>query len=201
MEVYYKWQNGQKVKMTSREVKAYVMKVNNWTSEQYVKQRDILKNKLSAYESYQQSRGVNVEKQSATSLLFKEAKAKKTYGADYKPSMKMQQIKSFSAYSITKGRQMAQSNERYQQRQKTKYNDYVQQRFGGLIASNPTAQKIDEMIDDPVKKEQALTDFANKLGAKISEDEKVEANEAIPVSSETYGSGEEIDFDIEDYLE
>ncbi len=205
MEKYYKWQNGKKVKMTSREVKAYIMKVNNWTSEQYTKQRDIFKNKLGAYESYQRSRGVAVEHQSPTALLFKEAKAKQTYGVEYTPSMKMQQIRSFSAYSVTKGRQLAQgettSARRYQERQKSAYGDYVQRRFGGLIDNNPVAQKIDAMIDDPVKKEKALSDLADKLNAKITEDEKVEANEAIPVSSETYGSGDEIDFDISEYLD
>ena len=52
-----------------------------------------------------------------------------------------------------------------------------------------------------LKKEKALSDLADKLNAKITEDEKVEANEAIPVSSETYGSGDEVDFDISEYLD
>ena len=146
MEKYYKWKNGKKITMSSREVKQFIMEQNGWTAETYRKQYDIFKNKLNAYESYQRSRGVAVEHQSTTALLFKEAKSKKIYGKDYKPSMKMQQIKSFSAYSITKGRQLAQgesaSARRYQAKETAKYEAYVQRRFGGLIESNPTAQKI-----------------------------------------------------------
>lgn len=205
MEKYYQWKNGKKVAMTSKEVKQYIMKQNNWTAETYRKQYGIFKNKLNAYESYQRSRGVSVEHQSTTALLFKEAKSKQFYGEEYKPSMKMQQIKSFSAYSITKGRQLAQgesaSAKRYQAKETAKYDAYIQQRFGGFIESNPTAQKIDEMIKDPVKKEKALSELADKLNAKITDDEVKEAGEAIPVSTEHYGSSDEIDFDISDYLD
>ena len=205
MEKFYKWKNGKKVAMSSKEVKQFIMKQNGWTAETYRKQYDIFKNKLNAYESYQRSRGVAVEHQSTTALLFKEAKSKKTYGNDYKPSMKMQQIKSFSAYSITKGRQLAQgdsaSARRYQAKETAKYEAYVQRRFGGLIESSPTAQKIDELIKDPVKKERALSELANKLNAKITDDEVKEAAEAIPISTEHYGSSDEIDIDISEYLD
>lgn len=205
MEKYYKWKNGKKVAMSSREVKQFIMEQNGWTAETYRKQYDIFKNKLNAYESYQRSRGVAVEHQSTTALLFKEAKSKKTYGNDYKPSMKMQQIKSFSAYSITKGRQLAQgesaSARRYQAKETAKYEAYVQRRFGGLIESNPKAQEINELIKDPVKKEKALSELANKLNAKITDDEVKEAGEAIPISTEHYGSSDEIDFDISEYLD
>lgn len=205
MEKYYKWKNGKKVAMSSREVKQFIMEQNGRTAETYRKQYDIFKNKLNAYESYQRSRGVAVEHQSTTALLFKEAKSKRTYGNDYKPSMKMQQIRSFSAYSITKGRQLAQgetaSARRYQAKETAKYEAYVQRRFGGLIDSNPTAQKIDELIKDPVKKEKALSELANKLNAKITDDEVKEAAEAIPISTEHYGSSDEIDIDISQYLD
>ena len=205
MEKFYKWKNGKKVAMSSREVKQFIMEQNGWTAETYRKQYDIFKNKLNAYESYQRSRGVDVEHQSTTALLFKEAKSKKTYGNDYKPSMKMQQIKSFSAYSITKGRQLAQgdsaSARRYQAKETAKYEAYVQRRFGDLIESNPTAQEINELIKDPVKKEKALSELANKLHAKITDDEVKEASEAIPISTEHYGSSDEIDFDISQYLD
>lgn len=205
MEKYYQWKNGKKVAMTSKEVKQYIMKQNNWTAETYRKQYDIFKNKLNAYESYQRSRGVAVEHQSTTALLFKEAKSKQFYGDEYKPSMKMQQIKSFSAYSITKGRQLAQgetkSAKRYQEKETAKYEAYVQQRFGGFIESNPTAQKIDAMVKDPVKKEKALSELADKLNAKITDDEVKEEGEAIPISTEHYGSSDEIDIDISKYLD
>ena len=46
----HKIQEHVKVKMTSSEVKSYIMRVNNWTSEQYRKQYDLTKNKLRAYQ-------------------------------------------------------------------------------------------------------------------------------------------------------
>ena len=194
-----------KTEMSSKEVKAFIMQQNGWTAETYRKQYDIFKNKLNAYESYQASRGVAVEHQSVTAVLFKEARSKQLYGDEYKPSQKMQQIRSFSAHSITKGRQLAQgesaSARRYQAKETAKYEEYIQKRFGGFIENNPKAKAIAEAISDPVKREKALSAYADKVNAHITDEEVKEANEAIPVSSETYGSGDEVDFDISEYLD
>lgn len=198
-ETFYKYQNGQRIKMTSREVKTYIMKVNGWTSEQYNKQYDITRNKLRAYEAYERKSGRSTETQSVQSLLFKEAKAKKRMGAEYTPSIKMQRIRSFTSVSSGKAGQKALTGKRYTQRRAKTYEDATFKQFKGLINNNPQARYIYESISDPVKREQALTDFANQLGAKINEQDIVNENEAIPFG-ETYGSSDEIDFDIEDYL-
>lgn len=219
-ETFYKYQNGQRVKMTNREVKAYIMKANNWTSEQYRKQYDIFKNKLRAYESYRQAQGVETKQQSVVSVLFKEAKAKKQYGADYTPSRKMQQIRQFSAYSITKGRQMAIMNDNYNTRQTKLYGEYIRGRFGsydpndptkneGFIGQNKGAQEIvkafikkSQETGNPVnyaKMEKALSDYANKVHATMDESEKIRDSQAIPYG-ETSGSGDEEDFDVTPYL-
>lgn len=209
----YKWTtksvNGERqneqVKVKPREAKAYIMKVNGWTAEEYRKHYDIFKNKLRAYESFKRSRGISVEPQSVVEILYKQASAKKREGTDYKPSQKMQQIEQFSAVSITKGRQLAQSNERYQRKVEERYEAYIKTRFGdvesgtGLIAKNKQAQKIAEEITDPVKREQALADFADKLHEQMKESKKTAEGEAIS-SGETFGSNDEIDFDIEQYL-
>lgn len=191
------------VKMTSREVKAYVMEQNGWTSDQYRKQYDILKNKVRAYESFRKSQGIKEQPQNIVKMLYSEAKSKARYGEDYKPSQKMQQIKRFSAYSITKGRQLAQE-ERYQRRETAKYEAYVSKRFEGFIRDNAGAKKIADAIVNPVKREQALADYADKLNYRIEEDIKeqtrIAENGGIP-ANETYGSNDEIDFDISDYLE
>lgn len=198
-ETFYKYQNGQRIKMTSREVKTYIMKVNGWTSEQYNKQYDITRNKLRAYEAYERKSGRSTETQSVQSLLFKEAKAKKRMGAEYTPSIKMQRIRSFTSVSSGKAGQKALTGKRYTQRRAKTYEDATYKQFKGLINNNPQAKAIYNAISDPVKREQALTDFANQLGAKINEQDIVNENEAIPFG-ETYGSTDEIDFDIEDYL-
>lgn len=197
----YTTKNGKpaQVAMTSKEVKAYVMKQNGWTSEQYRKQYDILKNKVRAYESFRKSQGISEQPQNIVKMLYAEAKSKARYGSDYKPSEKMQQIKGFSAYSITKGRQLAKQ-EKYTQKQTAKYDAYVSTRFEGLIRDNAGAKRIAEAIKNPVMREKALSDYADKLGIKIAEDQKDAEQSGIP-ANETYGSNDEIDFDISDYLE
>ena len=199
-ETYYKYQNGQRVKMTNREVKPYIMKVNGWTTEQYNKQYDIMRNKLRAYEAYERQSGRQVTSQSVQGLLFKEAKAKKRMGTDYTPSIKMQRIRSFTSVSSGTAGQRALQGTRYRQRRAKTYEDATYKQFKGLINNNPQAKRIYESISDPVKREQAMADYANKLGAKINEQDEVNESEAIPFG-ETYGSTDEIDFDIEDYLD
>ena len=199
MPQFYKYVKGQRVAMTNREVKSYIMKQNGWTSEQYKKQYWLTRNKLRAYESYERASGRRVNEQSTRELLFKEAKAKQRMGKEYKPSIKMQRIKSFTSVSSGKAGQRALQGKTYMERRARTYQDATYKQFKGLINSNPQARSIYESIKDPVKREQALTAFANKLGAKINEQDEVIESEAIPFG-ETYGSSDEIDFDIEDYL-
>lgn len=205
--------------LTSREVKAYIMKQNNWTKEQYQKEYDIFKNKLRAYESYTQAQGAKTKKESVVEVLYKEAKAKQLYGPKYEPSQKMKQIRGFSAYSITKGRQLAKQTN-YQERQSRKYGRYITKRFGrvdikdpskstGLIGANKGAQEIVKAFKDDARKkgepinyakmEEALTDYANKLGAKVDDKDQVQTPDNLP-AGEVYGSDEQIDFDIDAYL-
>lgn len=211
MAEFYRWQNGKQKKLTTHEVKQYIMRANNWTADQYQKQYDIFKNKLRAYESFKEAQGATVARQSVVSVLFKEAKAKKQYGSSYKPSRQMQQIRSFSAYSITKGRTKAKQTD-YQAQQQAKYDRYVSSRFGeedGFIKSNKGAQRIVERFKEEaertgqpvnyVRMEEALSAYANKVHAKIDENDKVQDRQAVP-SGETYGSGDEVDFDIDAYL-
>ena len=206
---FYKYKDGLKVPMTTREVKAFIMKQNNWTTEQYRKNYDIFKNKLRAYESYQSAQGVKVAQQSVVEVLFKEAKSKQLYGSSYRPSMKMQQIQSFKAYSITRGRSMTAS-ERYITRENLKYESYINNRFGGLISQNKGAKSIETLFKEEaklnghpvnyVKMEKALTDYANKMHAKIDEEGTVQDNEAIAYGEASGSPDAYVEFDIEAYL-
>lgn len=199
-ETFYKYVGGNRVKMTNREVKAYIMKENRWTSEQYNKQYDILRNKLRSYEAYEKASGRAVKEQSVQSLLFKEAKARQRMGRDYSPSIKMQRIRSFTSVSSGRAGQRALTGRLYMERRATTYEDATYKQFKGLVESNKQAELIYKSIKDPVKREKALTDFANKMHAKINEQDEVIESEAIPFG-ETYGSTDVIDFDIEDYLD
>ena len=198
-ETFYKYSNGQKVKMTNKEVKQYIMKVNKWTSDQYNKQYDIIRNKLRAYESYEKASGKKVEAQSVQGLLYKEARAKKREGVNYKPSIKMQRIRSFTSVSSGKKGQEALTHKKYMSRRTAMYEDATYKQFSGLINNNSQARFIYESIKDPVKREKALADYANMIKAKINEQDEIEENEAIPFG-ETYGSDTAFDFDITPYL-
>ena len=160
-----------KVAMTSREVKAFIMRINGWTAEEYQKNYDIFKNKLRAYEAVE-AQGGNVKKQSVVDVLYAEAKSKELYGADYKPSEKMKRIRATSAYSITKGRKKAQE-QAYLEKERKKYEGYIKKDYGGLIdwANNPKndsviaaqVRKLIEEGQDPIKVHAGLSALATEF--------------------------------------
>lgn len=198
----YRTIKGKQVKISTRELKATIMKANNWTAEQYRKQYDLFKNKLRAYESYRGAHlGLTREEvkktwQSPQELLYKAAKAKLKYGADYEPSEQMKRIQSFSAESITKGWKKAQDFEStYSQRRAGIFAASTQFAFKDLIDKVPKAAEIDEAIEDPVRKEEALKALAEHIKAKMTPTGAFQ-------SGETYGSDEAgDDFDFEEWLE
>ena len=153
-------------KVTARQKKAYIMKVNNWTSDQYRKQYDLFKNKLRAYESYRKAHGADVQIQSPQELLYKQAKAMKREGAAYQPSLEMKRIQSFSAVSITKGRKLAADlGSEYTRRRAAAFERITSKAFEGLIRNVPKAAEIAEQIKDPVKREEALKALADHIHA------------------------------------
>ena len=198
----YRTIKGKQVKISTRELKATIMKANNWTAEQYRKQYDLFKNKLRAYESYRGSHlGLTREEvkktwQSPQELLYKAAKAKLKYGADYEPSEQMKRIQRFSAESITKGWKKAQDFEStYSQRRAGIFAASTQYSFKDFIEKVPKAKEIDEAIEDPVRKEEALKALADHIKAKMTPTGAIQMGE-------TYGSDEAgDDFDFEEWLE
>ena len=196
----YETKNGVRIEKTSREVKNYIMKINNWTSSQYDKQYDIFKNKLRAFENYERQHGVETKKQSPAQLLYKEARSKEIHGEDYRPSIKMKRIRSFTSVSSGKAGQKALQGRRYQERRTKLYEDATNKAFEKFIEKNLGAKEIAKSILDPVKREKALIAYAEKVKAKIDEEGKAQENEAIPYG-ETFGSTDVLDFDLSPYLE
>ena len=193
MAIYRKIK-GETVKVKPSEVKATIMRANNWTADQYKKQYDIFKNKLRAFEAFE---GTG-QKQSAVELLYKQAKAKIRMGADYQPSIKMQRINAFTSVSSGKASKLLE-NEMYRSRREATYSSATYKQFEGLIAKNAKAKEIYDTIKDPVQREKALTDYANKLHAKLDEEGKTQENEAIPYG-ETFGSDNTVEFDYNEYM-
>ena len=172
------------------------MRANNWTAEQYRKQYDIFKNKLRAFESFKKAHGVNVTPQSPQEMLYKQAKAKLNYGDQYEPSLQMQRIQSFSAVSITKGRRLAENLEStYSKKRAATYEQTTQRGFEEFIQKVPMAKEINETIEDPVKKEEALKALAEHIKAKQKPTGEV-------ISGEQFGSDAAAeDFDYSEWLD
>ena len=195
----YKTVKGQRVAVSAREVKSYVMKINNWTEAEYNQERYKLKNRLRTYEAYA---GVPTNKaQSPTTLLYFEAKRKDQAGAKYKPSAEMQRIKGFSGYGSASAIQKALASPKARRAMDIQYTQATLSRFAGLIEASPKAKEIAEKVTDPVKREQALRDYANALGIARTEARKELEQSAIPIGyGEMFGYAEVDDFDYSSYI-
>lgn len=182
-------------KISRKAMKATIMRAHGWTNEQYRKQYDIFKNRLRAYESYKSAQGADVKSQSPQELLYRQAKAMMREGPNYEPSIEMKRIQSFSAVSITKGRQAAaREGSIYNQRRAAIFQRATDAAFAGFIRDVPKAQEIMATITNPVQREEALKALAEHIHAK-------QAPKGEVFSGETYGSdvaGE--DFDFSDYI-
>lgn len=198
MKKIYKIVDGEQVALKASEVKNFIMKVNNWNAEEYQKEYDIFKNKLRTLENFE---GVpKAERESPVELLYKQAKAKKRYGSDYQPSIKLQRILNTSAYSSSpKRQQQLLKNQSYVERLQKRYRESTNKAFKGLLEKNPVAKEIDEKIKDPVQREKALIDLADKLHARINEQGVIQDLGGIPFG-ESVGSSDGIDFDLTPYL-
>lgn len=192
--------------ITRKEMRQTIMAANDWTADQYRKQYDIFKNKLRFYEEVQRSRGVDVEQQSPQELLYKIARAKQRFGADYEPSQEVEQIQAVTAHSISKGRKIAEqaTGKSYQ----AAVSKIVNIRFKGFIDYYDKAEEITKAITDPVAQEAALTAFATYLHERqprTGKDKGAPKKKGAGgfVQGETFGSGDADsgdDFDFSEWL-
>ena len=136
----YQTRNGVRVALTAREIKSYVMKERGWTSDQYSKEYDKLRNRLRAYEAFQRQSGVSAEAQSPASILYFESRTRRREGAEYQPSLELQRIKSFP--SISSGKALGRALERRSETFARRYAETTSKVFEGLIAANPVAAEI-----------------------------------------------------------
>lgn len=193
----YQTRNGVRVTLTSRDIKAFVMKERGWTSEQYNKEYDKLRNRVRAYEGFQRASGVEVEKQSPAAILYFESRAMKLQKEKYRPTIELERLYSFP--TISSGKALTKRLENNIEKFQSIYLAGTVAKFAGLLEANPKAMEIFSKIDDPVIIERALTDYANKLYAQIKKYHDDQAIAAIPFG-QAVGSDTAIDFDIEEYL-
>ena len=191
----YKVKAGQQIKVSASEIKKTIMKVNRWSAKTYNKKRYLFKNKLRTYEAFTKSKTA----QSPVELLYKQALAKKREGRNYHPSLKMKRIMKLTAYGnkgrisygLARPKKALELNEAFSRATRAK--------FGNFIAANPGAQKIWDEVTDPVKREQALADYADAVHAKMAADEKIVAGSAIPFG-DVAGTPDVVDFDLTPYM-
>lgn len=193
-----KYAKGGATPLSPKAVKEYVMKVRGWTSEQYIKERDILKNKLRAYESLTRAQGGSVESQSPSTLLYRQARAMKKHGADYKPSAQLRAIEATPAYSISKGRKVAKNAESAGYK---RFNDRIEKQvksdFANFINTHPQAQAIVKKYSgNGVKLKEALKTYSGQV--KVASKNGVPKDETSPEEfGEVAGSPDKVEFDYD----
>lgn len=198
----YKVAKGEQVKVSPSDVKKTIMDANGWTESEYRKNYDLFKNKLRAYEALMQSQGQKVAKQSPVEVLYKEAQTKRKMvkkGKKYVPSAKMKIIRKMPAMSITQGKKATRRTS-YVERRKADIGKITDAAFQNLIENNPKAAEIAAAIDDPIRRAQALADYADEIHAAIETQKEQIENSAIPFG-ETFGSDVELDFDYSVYID
>lgn len=187
------------IPISASKVKKYVMKVRGWTSEQYIKERDILKNKLRAYETLTRAQGGKVESQSPSTLLYRQARSMKKYGADYVPTAQMRAIQATPAYSITKGRKVAKNTESAGYK---RFNERIESQakrdFENFIKLHPQAQAIVEKYSGSgVKLKEALKSYAESVKAKMKEGQPKKGESSANEQGEVVGSPDKVEFDYD----
>ena len=175
-----------------------IAQLRNWSKTRTQKEIARLNYGLRKLRKLEGERDFN--KQSGSQLLYSITKSQKRYGEEYSPSESVR----FLYKILPKKRKVVSGKQPAIKTRKYTINLYTQRTFNqfeGFIAVNKKAQEIVEKIKDPVKRDKALADLANKIHAKRNEQERVERESIIPISNEIVGSDTtDIDFDIDDYL-
>lgn len=191
------FKNGKEI--TRNQAVQEIAQLRNWSKTRTQKEIARLNYGLRKLRKFEGEREFN--KQSGLQLLYSITKSKKRYGEEYKPTESVKLL-----YKILPKQRKATGEKRQATRNIRKqtinlFKQRTQNQFGGFIKANKKAQEIVEKIKDPVKRDKALADLANKIKAKRNEQEKIERESIIPISNEIVGSDTtDIDFDIEDYL-
>lgn len=201
----FKTVNGQAVKMSAKEIKSYTLKVRGWTSEQYKKYYDILKNKTRSYEAFAREAGFEIETISVAELIYYESKGIERVGSKY-TTPKLKLIKSFQSISSGKTLKSKLKDEKFKSKIYKNQLKSLIDKFGYLASSNDTIYKLvyETLYDfdgneiNPFLREKMILDFLVKY--KKPTKKKKQAN-AIPVEDFSDGSYEELsDAEFSDFL-
>lgn len=201
----YKTIKGEKVELTAKQVKADIMQIRGWTSEEYQRQYDITRNQLRAYEGFLRQKGEFVHPESPAAFLFKEAKAMQRYGADYTPTQRTAAVRATTSVSSGKAltkllTSKSKAAKAARGRQYRQIADQTQRNFARFIETVPQAQEIVREIKDPIKQQRALATLADVLHARENAQRELVLKNADMPFGQIAGSQDEVDFDISPWL-
>lgn len=183
-----------------------IAQLRNWSKKRTQKEIARLNYGLRKLRKLEGERDFN--KQSGLQLLYSITKSRKRYGEEYKPTESVKLLyKILPKQRKATGKKLQATGEKRQATRNIRkqtinlFKQRTQNQFDGFIKANEKAQEIVKKIKDPVKRDKALADLANKIKAKRNEQERIERESIIPISNEIVGSDTtDIDFDINDYL-
>ena len=191
------FKNGKEI--TRNQAVQEIAQLRNWSKTRTQREIKRLNYGLRKLRKLEGERDFN--KQSGLQLLYSITKSKKRYGEEYKLSESVKLL-----YKILPKQQKRMNKKRQATRNIRKqtinlFKQRTQNQFKEFIKVNETAQEIVKKIKDPIKRDKALADLANKIKVKRNEQEIIERESIIPISNEIVGSDTtDIDFDIDDYL-
>lgn len=189
--------NGKTVKVKSDEMKRTIAKAFGIKREDVDKKYYIFRNKLRAYESFKKASGADVKPQSPLNLLYAQAKAMLRYGASYKPSEQMKDIQSFSAVSITKGRELASKRGTYFQKHDREIGERVINNFSKFIEAHSKylSGYVEKFRSGEMNSSDLLTTLTTyaDMAKEVMKDKGDETEEGDFIMGETFGSSD-IDF-------
>ena len=136
--------------MSAKEIKSYVMKANDWTTAQYNKEYDKLRNRVRAYEK---ATG-REEKIKVNELLYTTTRAQQRYGREYKESRLVRDI--MQTPSVSSGKSLSK-------RAENRLFKRIANNFRGLIRKSAIAKNIRDTSTTPQELYQRLTAYAAEL--------------------------------------
>ena len=136
--------------MSAKEIKSYVMKANDWTTAQYNKEYDKLRNRVRAYEKATGRTG----KIAVNELLYTTTRARQRYGDNYRESRLLANI--MQTPGVSSGRTLSK-------RAETALFERIANDFRGLISNSAIAKDIRDTSTTPQQLYQRLTAYAEEL--------------------------------------
>ena len=176
-----------------------IAQLRNWSKARTQREIERLNYGLRKLRKLEGEREFN--KQSGLQLLYAITKSKKRYGEEYRPSENVRFLYKILPKKRKRTGKKRQATRNIRKQTINLFKQRTQNQFNEFIKVNETAQEIVKKIKDPIKRDKALADLANKIKVKRNEQEIIERESIIPISNEIVGSDTtDIDFDIDDYL-